>query len=57
MDTDFRTRRVKARLNLKDVSSGTGITVAQLSLYERGKVKPGLSNLIKLDNFLKSKGV
>lgn len=57
MDLDFRTRRVKARLTLKDVSKETGITIALLSQYEREMIKPGLKNLLTLDNFLKSKGV
>lgn len=57
MDTDFRMRRQKKRITLKQISENTGITIASLSNYETGKMNPGLTNAIKIDEYLKSMGV
>lgn len=57
MDTDFRMRRLSKRITLEMISNDTGISIASLSLYENGKTTPGLKNAVKIDNYLKSKGV
>lgn len=53
----IRLRRAYGEITLKKLSSGTGITIALLSRYENGKTTPGMCNLLKIDNYLKSKGV
>lgn len=61
---DFKYRRASygvinrcRAISLAKMSEDTGINISLLSRYEQGKVKPGMCNLIKIDNYLKSKGV
>lgn len=61
---DFKYRRANygvinrcSGISLAKLAKGTGINISLLSRYEQGKVKPGMCNLIKIDNYLKSKGV
>ena len=58
IDTDFRTRRAKGRLTLKDVCEGTGISAARLSDYENSPISyTKVAAYVKIDNFLKTKDV
>lgn len=57
IDTDFHLRRARKRIKLKEVSEATGINISLLSQYETGKKTPGLKNIIKIDEFLKTQGV
>lgn len=60
MDIDvkkIRLRRAHAEITLKELSEGTGITIALLSRYENGKTKPGMCNLLKIDKYLRGRGV
>lgn len=62
MDIDVKKIRIRrasteSGITLQELSDGTGISISLLSQYENGKIKPGMRNLLKIDNYLKSQGV
>ena len=62
MDIDVKKIRIRrasteSGITLQELSDNTGISISLLSQYENGKIKPGMRNLLKIDNYLKSQGV
>jgi len=62
MDIDVKKIRIRRAstdlgITLQELSDNTGISISLLSQYENGKIKPGMRNLLKIDNYLKSQGV
>lgn len=62
MDIDVKKIRIRrasteSGITLQELSDSTGISISLLSQYENGKIKPGMRNLLKIDNYLKSQGV